>query len=110
MKQYDCMQDEARKLLAQYEERLRKLMPSASIETEIVFGRPKELILHSAEKWPADLIVMGSHGRRDFSRFLLGSVSSAVLSHSPCSVVIVKLPQPERQHTPDENIRAAAVI
>lgn len=55
-------------------------------------GYIKDKILETAREWSADLIVMGSHGRRGFTRFLLGSVSEAVVSHAPCSVEIVKLP------------------
>jgi nucleotide-binding universal stress UspA family protein len=51
---------------------------------------PKELILEEAHKWGADLIVLGSHGRRGISRFLLGSVSEAVASHAHCSVEIIR--------------------
>jgi nucleotide-binding universal stress UspA family protein len=51
---------------------------------------PKELILEEAHKWGADLIVVGSHGRRGINRFLLGSVSEAVASHAHCSVEIIR--------------------
>ena len=51
---------------------------------------PKELILEEAQRWGADLIVLGSHGRRGISRFLLGSVSEAVAAHAHCSVEIVR--------------------
>ena len=51
---------------------------------------PKELILEEAHRWAADLIVVGSHGRRGMSRFLLGSVSETVASHASCSVEIVR--------------------
>jgi nucleotide-binding universal stress UspA family protein len=51
---------------------------------------PQELILKEAADWGADLIVLGSHGRRGFSRFLLGSVSEAVASHAPCSVEVIR--------------------
>jgi nucleotide-binding universal stress UspA family protein len=53
-------------------------------------GTPKEVILQNAEEWGADLIVCGSHGRRGLSRFLLGSVSSAVATHAKCSVEIIR--------------------
>jgi nucleotide-binding universal stress UspA family protein len=55
-------------------------------------GNPKEVILEEAKKWNADLIVVGSHGRRGFKRFLLGSVSEAVAMNAPCSVVVVRDP------------------
>lgn len=38
----------------------------------------------------ADLIVVGSHGRRGFRRFLLGSISEKVVTYAPCSVLVVR--------------------
>jgi nucleotide-binding universal stress UspA family protein len=58
----------------------------------VLAGNPKEVILEEAEKWNADLIVVGSHGRRGFKRFLLGSVSEAVAMNAHCSVVVVRNP------------------
>ena len=60
------------------------------ITTAIEEGAPKAVILDSASKWPANLIMIGSHGRRALDRFLLGSVSEAVARHAPCSVQIVR--------------------
>jgi nucleotide-binding universal stress UspA family protein len=62
------------------------------ITMEIIEGNPKHVILDEAERWGADLIVVGSHGRRGIQRFLLGSVSQAVALHAPCSVQIVRAP------------------
>lgn len=53
-------------------------------------GSAKSIIVDSAAKWPADLILVGSHGRKGLDRFLLGSVSEAVARHAPCSVQIVR--------------------
>ena len=58
--------------------------------TAVLSGKPKEAILEEAKKWNADLIVVGSHGRRGFKRFLLGSVSEAVAMNAHCSVVVVR--------------------
>jgi nucleotide-binding universal stress UspA family protein len=55
-------------------------------------GDPRAAILDVADAWPADLIVMGSHGRTGLDRFLLGSVSERVVRHAPCSVQIVRPP------------------
>jgi len=60
--------------------------------SEVVVGRPEETIIETAKKWGSDLIALGSHGYRGFTRFLLGSVSYAVASHAPCSVEIVRKP------------------
>jgi nucleotide-binding universal stress UspA family protein len=54
-------------------------------------GDPKSVILGHAEKWPADLIILGSHGLKGMSRFLIGSVSDAVARHAACSVQIVRV-------------------
>lgn len=53
-------------------------------------GSPRAVILDEAEDWGADLIVMGSHGYGALKRFLLGSVSQAVVSHAKCSVEVVR--------------------
>ncbi len=50
----------------------------------------RDLILECATKWNADLIVLGSHGRRGLNRFVMGSVSEAVARHASCSVEIVR--------------------
>lgn len=47
-------------------------------------------ILGMADLWGADLIVLGSHGRRGFDRYMMGSVSEAVALHAHCSVEVVR--------------------
>jgi nucleotide-binding universal stress UspA family protein len=59
----------------------------------IPIGDPRSAILDTAKEWQADLIVVGSHGRRGLDRFLLGSVSEAVAIHAPCSVRVVRAHQ-----------------
>jgi len=63
------------------------------ISSEIIQGSPRQVIIDEAEKWGADLIVMGSRGLGAWNRLLLGSVSSAVVHHANCSVEIVRTPQ-----------------
>ena len=60
------------------------------IITKIISGSAGEVILDEAERWNADLIVLGSHGYSGWQRFLLGSVSHAVATHAHCSVEIVR--------------------
>jgi nucleotide-binding universal stress UspA family protein len=52
-------------------------------------GRPHALIAHRAQAQPADLLVMGSHGRSGFNRLLLGSVTEKVLRTVSCPVLTV---------------------
>jgi len=63
---------------------------SLQIETAVIEGEPKVVIIEEAERWGADLIVVGCHGYGSVKRFLLGSVSLAVAVHAPCSVEIVR--------------------
>ena len=51
---------------------------------------PARAILAAADSWEADLIVMGSHGRRGFDRIVLGSVSESVAMHARCSVEVFR--------------------
>jgi nucleotide-binding universal stress UspA family protein len=69
-----------------------QLLASAGLKATgaVLSGNAKEVILGEAQKWAADLIVVGSHGRRGFKRFLLGSVSEAVAMNAHCSVVVVR--------------------
>ena len=60
------------------------------ISAETPLGRARDVIIDTAEKWGADLIILGSHGYSGWQRFLLGSVSHAVVAHAPCSVEIVR--------------------
>jgi nucleotide-binding universal stress UspA family protein len=54
------------------------------------FGKPATKVVEGAKNWPADLIVMGSHGRGRVEKLLLGSVAEGVLRHAPCPVLIVR--------------------
>ena len=63
------------------------------ISSEIVPGPPGQTIVEAAERWGADLILMGSRGLGAWNRLLLGSVSTAVVHHANCSVEVVRIPQ-----------------
>lgn len=60
------------------------------VTTIMMEGSVAESIISSAVDFNADLIVIGSHGRRGFQKFLLGSVAEKVVSHAPCSVEVIK--------------------
>ena len=51
---------------------------------------PYEAIIEAAEKSGADLIFMASHGRTGLAKLMLGSVAAHVVTHAPCSVLVVK--------------------
>jgi nucleotide-binding universal stress UspA family protein len=54
-------------------------------------------ILEQLEAHPADLVVLGSRGLSTTKRILLGSVSSAVVNHAPCPVLVVR-PRSTKKH------------
>jgi nucleotide-binding universal stress UspA family protein len=73
-------------------ERIAKGLQSAGFkaDTAVELGDIREGIINYAERWRADLIVIGSHGQRGVLRFLLGSVAESVARHAKCSVEIVR--------------------
>jgi nucleotide-binding universal stress UspA family protein len=84
--------DEHRRELAAFVEREAKALNDAGLlaTAGVREGDPATEIVASAREQNADLVVMGSRGRTRLSSIVLGSVSRKVLSHAPCSVLIVR--------------------
>jgi nucleotide-binding universal stress UspA family protein len=61
-------------------------LPGWRVRQRTAIDSPYWGLIRAAEEWPADLVVVGSHGRSALGRLLLGSVSGYVLSHARCSV------------------------
>lgn len=61
-----------------------------SVLLESIGGRAADLIVEQAKKWNADLIVMGTHGRRGFRRLALGSDAEFVVRSAPVPVLLVR--------------------
>lgn len=66
--------------------------PQLGVDLEylVVQGEPHEVIPAVARERGADLIVMGTYGRRGIRRMIMGSVTSGVILDSPCDVLVVK--------------------
>ena len=75
-------------------QQVREKLPELQVTTAVLEGSPKKAIVEEAERWNADLIVLGAHGYSAIRRFLLGSVSHAVVLHAPCSVEVVRTRRP----------------
>ena len=58
--------------------------------TCVEIGDPRDVIENVARRIEADLIVIGTHGRRGIRRMLLGSVAEEVARTAPCPVLIVR--------------------
>jgi nucleotide-binding universal stress UspA family protein len=57
---------------------------------EVLMGGPKWRVRDEAKEWGANLIVVGSHGKRGITRLFLGSVSEAVAMRAHCSVDVIR--------------------
>ncbi len=77
----------AKRLLAEFRERAAT---RSNVPEFLESGKPASKIVEVAKNWPADLIVMGSHGRGKIQGLLLGSVSQEVLHHASCPVLVVR--------------------
>ncbi len=76
----------------------------------VMIGRIVESIIEEAIRWKADLIVLGSHGRRGVQKFILGSVSEKVVIGAPCSVQIVRIKKPQTSPMePIQKVESASV-
>lgn len=72
---------------------------SAGIEVDIAFveamgGQAGDHIVQQANKWGADLIVCGTHGRRGLRRLVLGSDAEYIVRHTPVPVLLVRSREP----------------
>jgi len=68
------------------------------VESEVAVGYAKEEILAAAEKCGADLIVMGTHGRKGIDRILFGSVAEKVVTQSNIPVITIRPECPTAPH------------
>jgi nucleotide-binding universal stress UspA family protein len=85
---------QAQELVARAEAELREA--GIATENRTPSGDPREALIRLVQDERVDLLVVGSHGRTGISKLLLGSVSSHVVTHSHCSVLVVKEDQHEK--------------
>lgn len=67
-----------------------KVVPKANVRKVIVEGSPTEEIMKAVTIGKPDMLLIGSHGRHGIDRIILGSVSLFLVSHAPCSVIVIK--------------------
>lgn len=87
----DIQRSQGEKIVKAAEDIARQSEVSAdSIIVESIGERVSTLIIKQVEEWPADLVVMGTHGLRGFARFMMGSDADAVVKQSHVPVLLVK--------------------
>ena len=73
-------------------ERTAATLPDGlSVETTLLEGVPKTVILDYIRDERMDIVVMGTHGRSGLNHYLIGSVAEKVVRNSPVPVVTVRL-------------------
>lgn len=89
----DSMRDYGRNTV----EQARQAAQAAGVETEVQSPEIFTSGYHVADKiaqlagdWKADLLVIGTHGRRGVNRFLLGSVAERVVRVAPCPLLLIR--------------------
>jgi nucleotide-binding universal stress UspA family protein len=89
----EAMRAGGRKTLARIERRAREAGARPDTALAENYGmRVADTIVAQAKRWRADLIVMGTHGRRGIGRALLGSDAELVVRYSPVPVLLVPAP------------------
>lgn len=86
----DRLYDESAEIAGKASAIIQTALPGNLVEVKVATGMVAETVCNLAELLDVDLIVMGSHGRKGVTHFLLGSVAEEVLKKSPCSVEIIK--------------------
>lgn len=61
-----------------------------SIKTLLLQGNPASIILDYSKEEKFDLVIMGSRGMGKFKQLILGSVSSKIVHHSPCAILLIR--------------------
>ena len=87
----ESLRDNGKAVLEVARQRVRKHELDAEIVLEETFGRhAANSIVAQAKSWPADLIVMGTHGRHGLARLALGSDAEIVVRHAPVPVLLAR--------------------
>lgn len=94
----DSMREAGKQLIANAEAKARhEAVPTESLLVEKMMGPISDLIIEQARKWNADLIVLGTHGRRGIRRIVMGSDAEGVVRATPVPILLVRsqhLPKP----------------
>lgn len=83
-------QENAQKIVEDTLRDIGKVVPKENVRKVIVEGSPAEEIMKAVSLGKPDMLLIGSHGRHGIERIILGSVSLFLISHAPCSVVVIK--------------------
>jgi nucleotide-binding universal stress UspA family protein len=83
---------------------LKEIVPTdarVTCEHKVLFGKPANQILKTAQEDHVDFIVIPTHARTGLMHLLMGSVAEAVLRRAPCPVLTVKIPSAPAEYVSD---------
>lgn len=86
---YELGQIEKANLKERHQLLTKTVCENKNLWTFVEEGRPADIILKVSEQWEADLLVLGTHGRRGFSHLMMGSVAEKVVRQSSKPTLIV---------------------
>jgi nucleotide-binding universal stress UspA family protein len=86
------LRDDGKELLAATAANLRGQIDAetALLEAQDTTERTAAVLAREAQRWEADLIAVGTHGRRGFDRMFLGSVAESLIRVAPAPVLLVR--------------------
>lgn len=73
-------------------------------------GEAARTIAEEAAVWRADVIVVGSHGKKWIDRLLIGSVTEELLNDLPAAMLVIPVPAPVRRQMAPARVRTAAAL
>jgi nucleotide-binding universal stress UspA family protein len=86
---FDASQKE-RQILKKMEETYAPTIKEIIASYTVEFGTPADCIVHYANEYEIDMIVIGTHGRTGLQRVVMGSVAEAVVRKADCPVLAIK--------------------
>ncbi len=89
----DMLRQSGKAILEKAVSRVRRGgLVAESLMVESIGGRAADLIVRDAKKWKADIIVIGTHGRRGIKRMVMGSDAEEVVRSTSIPVMLVRAP------------------
>ncbi len=85
------VEEEKRGMLRQCADRLQQNNPGLDVSVEVLAGPTVPRVLEEADRLTAEMIIVGTHGRKGVAHLLLGSVAESLVHDAPIPVLVVKM-------------------
>ena len=85
---YDILEDEGKSILKKLSEKAKK--EDVIVDEILVFGDPRKDIPTITRRMNADIVVIGTHGKKGLEKLIMGSVAESILKSVDAPVLLVK--------------------